>query len=138
MPTHSDSFFCHRFEWVDWGAWKSRMKTSSPRPKELLILFNSTDMICTHNHLLSTTFPTHLRKKKKRNVVIIRDNLKMLWVFIWGLSLLPSYTHMPASHLPAMMEAQNTIGTQQQYELQIHVYLSAQPILLTLNKMSIF
>lgn len=44
---------------------------------------------------------------------------------------------MPASHLPAMMEAQNTIETQQQYELQMHVYLSAQPILLTLNKMSI-
>lgn len=45
--------------------------------------------------------------------------------------------YMLASHFSAMMEAQNTIGTQQQYELQIHVYLSAQPILLTLNKMSI-
>lgn len=61
----------------------------------------------------------------------------MLLVFIWGFLSYPPAC-IPASHLPAMMEAQNTIGTQQQYELQIHVYLSAQPILLTLNKMSVF
>lgn len=61
----------------------------------------------------------------------------MLLVFIWAFSLTLLHC-IPASHLPAMMEAQNTIGTQQQYELQIHVYLSAQPILLTLNKMRVF
>lgn len=66
MPTHSDSFFYHSFEWVDWGAWKSRIKTSTG-PEELLILFNSTDMICTHIIVfLPLPPPTSGKKYKKQ------------------------------------------------------------------------
>lgn len=75
-------------------------------------------------------------------VITIRDNggEQETPLSVFSVRFFPCPDALSGCQLPisAMMEAHSTIGAQQQYELQIHVYLTAWPVpLLPLNECSL-